>query len=401
MDPFAQSRRLVVDLSRLLPGGLCTQVMADLGADVVKVEMPGVGDHLRTRAPYVGPQDSDTASASFIGLNRNKRSLAIDLKAGEGRDALRTVIAGADVVVESFRPGVMDRLGLGYEELRNENPRLVMCSISGWGNVGTYSSRPGHDINYLAEAGLLSATGEVHEVPRLSASQIADFAVGLYGAIGILAALNERERSGTGQHVQVAAAQAALLSNVLAVSEVLATGMATSADEGRLSGGLVCYNIYRCLDGWVTLGALEQKFWSAWCHGVGRPDLLERRLDPTGSETHRKVREIMGGRTTADWERFASEVEACVSVVKGAPVALSSPLIRQAGIIGLFHQPGIPTPIETLLTPVHFSRTDVGGVRLPAPHLGQHSREVLTEAGLSDEQVADLLTRGVITEPEP
>ena len=273
----------VLDLTRLLPGGFCTLLLADFGADVLKVEDTGMGDYVRWAPPhYEGAEDS-AKSSLFLALNRNKRSIRINLKEERGREVLLRLVKEYDVVIESFRPGVMDRLGVGYERLREENPRVIYCAITGYGQDGPYRDRSGHDMNYLGLIGLLGLTGEQDGPPIQSAGQIADLGGGaLMAAFGVLAALHERERSGEGQLVDVSMADGALAWLAMVAGRYFADGQVPKRGELDLAGRFVCYRPYACKDGWVTLGALEPKFFQAWCRGVGREDLIEKQFEPPG-----------------------------------------------------------------------------------------------------------------------
>ena len=266
----------VLDLSRLLPGGFCSLLLADMGADVVKVEDTAAGDYLRWAEPRHEGADPTAGGAMFLALNRGKRSLRIDLKTPQGVDVLLRLARDADVLLESFRPGVLDRLGAGHARLREENPRLVVCAITGYGQDGPFAGRAGHDIDYLARAGLLGLTGAADGPPVQAAGQIADVGGGaLMAAFGILAALRERDRSGEGQVVDVSMTDGALSWLAMDAARVLAGAAPPARGRQELAGGLLCYRPYRCADGWVALGALEPKFWRAWCEGVGREDLVE------------------------------------------------------------------------------------------------------------------------------
>ena len=360
----------VLDLTRLLPGGLCTLVLADLGADVVKVEAPPAGDHARAREPMRPSSDPSTASMTFVGLNRDKRSVVLDLKSPEGHAAVLELAAGADVVVESFRPGVLSRLRIGYDDLRAVQPRIVVCSISGWGQTGPDAQRAGHDINYLAAMGLLSFTGSATEEPALGPMQVADSSGGLLAAVSVLAALRERDRSGEGQWVDVSMAHGSLLMAAMTVASTLGTGRAAPRQEGLWSGGVVCYQVYRCVDGWVSIGALEEKFWRTWCDAVGRPELRAGRYDPVGSPTHERVAEVFAARSREQWRAFAVEHDCCVAVVDGLAEALAAPGTRARGLVQRIVQPGSPEPVAVLGFPVRFSRTVPAVGTRPAPRLG-------------------------------
>src|SRR2546421_1997256 len=275
----------ILDLSRLLPGGFCTLLLADLGADVLKVEDTGMGDYVRWAPPYHEGAEDSAKSAVFLALNRNKRSIRVNLKEESGKEVLRRLAREHDVLLESFRPGVLDRLGVGYEQLRSENAGLVYCAISGYGQDGPYRDRSGHDMNYLGLVGLLGLTGERDGPPVQAAGQIADVGGGaLMAAFGILAALHERERSGEGQFVDVSMADGALSWLSMVAARYFAEGRVPHRGDLELAGSLVCYRPYACKDGWGTLGALEPKFWQAWCRGGGREDLVGKQFSGPGSD---------------------------------------------------------------------------------------------------------------------
>ena len=269
----------VLDLSRLLPGPVCTLHLADLGADVVKVEDTGAGDYARSLglAPTGdGSAGSDAPSAFFRMVNRNKRSLALDLKASAGRDAFLRLAQRADVIVESFRPGVVDRLGVGYAAVAALNRRIVYCSISGYGQTGPYRDRAGHDINYLGYAGVLDQTGISDGPPALSNLQVADLLGGAMNAsTAILAALFGASRTGNGSHVDVAMTEGSLAHNIFALHAIETLGHVQARGADLLTGGVPCYGVYATQDGrYLAVGALEGKFWRALCEAIDRPDLV-------------------------------------------------------------------------------------------------------------------------------
>ena len=373
----------VLDLSRLLPGGFCSLLLADFGADVIKVEDTGMGDYLRAD------------DAPFLALNRGKRSISIDLKKPAGRDVLLRLARDADVLLESFRPGVMDRLGVGYERLRAENPRLVYCAITGYGQDGPYAGRAGHDMNYLALTGLLHLTGEPDGPPIQAAGQIADLGGGaLMAAFGILAALRERDRSGEGQFVDVSMTDGALSWLAMVAARYLADGQVPRRGRTELAGGLICYRPYRCADGWVTLGALEPKFWRAWCTGVGREDLAEQQFAPVGSDVHREVEALFARRTRAEWQAFNDEHDCCLEPVLGLDEALASELVRARDMIVEVDRPGAG-PARVLGTPVRLSRTPASPPR-PAPAHGGDTDAVLAEAGYAPAAIGALRDAGAV-----
>ena len=390
----------VLDLSRLLPGGFCSLLLADFGADVLKVEDTGLGDYVRWAAPHVEGVPPSAGSALFLALNRNKRSLRVNLKSEPGRELLLRLAREHDVLLESFRPGVMERLGVGYERLHQENPRLVYCAITGYGQDGPYRDRSGHDMNYLGLVGLLGLSGDADGPPTQAAGQIADLGGGaLMAAFGILAALRERERSGQGQLVDVSMADGALSWLGMVAARTFAEGCAPARGGLELAGSLVCYRPYECADGWVTLGALEPKFWRAWCEGVEREDLLERQFDAPGSATHDEVRAIFAGRTREQWQRFASEHDCCLEPVLDLDEALASELVRAREMVVELEQPGATGPVRLLGVPVKLSRTPGQPVRAPGPVLGEHTDAVLAAAGYGPDEIDGLKASGAVAGP--
>ena len=391
----------VLDLSRLLPGGFCSLLLADFGAEVLKVEDTGMGDYIRWSPPYYEGAHESARSALFLSLNRNKRSIRLDLKHERGREALLRLVRDHDVVLESFRPGVPERLGVGYERMREENPGIVYCAISGYGQRSTKRDASGHDMNYLGLVGLLGLTGERGGPPIQSGGQIADIGGGaLMAAFGIMAALRERDGgpagagSGEGQFVDVSMAHGSLAWLAMVAASHFADGAVPHRGDLPLAGALICYRPYECADGWVSLGALEPKFWQAFCRGVGHEDLIDKQFEGPGSGAHAQIVEIFKGRTRADWERFARDHDCCLEPVLELDEALSSQLVREREMVVEIAQPGAEGPVRQLGIPVKLSRTPGAHDRLPGPMLGEHTEEALREAGYSAEEVAGLLESG-------
>jgi len=385
----------VLDLSRLLPGGFCSLLLSDFGADVIKVEDTGMGDYVRWSPPYYEGAEDSAKSALFLALNRGKRSIRLNLKTPEGCEALLRAAREADVLLESFRPGVLARLGVGYEALRAVNPGIVYCAITGYGQDGPNRDRSGHDMNYLGLVGLLGLTGEAGGPPVQSAGQIADLGGGaLMAAFAILAALRERERSGEGQLVDVSMADGALSWLAMVAAGYLANGAAPRRGDLELAGALVCYRPYRCADGWMSLGALEPKFWQAWCRGVGREDLVDQQFARPGSAAHAEVEAIFAERTRDEWRAFASEHDCCLEPVLDLGEALESELVRTRDMVVELDQPGAQRPVRLLGVPVKLSRTPGDATRGPGPALGEHTREVLAGLGYDDEEIAAMLASG-------
>src|SRR3984885_9285881 len=392
----------VLDLTRLLPGGFCSMLLADFGADVIKVEDTGLGDYVRWAPPNYEGAEPSAGSALFLSLNRGKRSVRIDLKSPAGKDVMLRLVRDADVLIESFRPGVMDRLGVGCERLRQENPGLVYCAITGYGQDGPNQARSGHDMNYLGLNGILGLTGEGDGPPVSPSAQIADLGGGAMMAVaGILIALQERTRSGEGQLVDCSMFDGSLSWLAMLAGEALAPGTPPRRGRTTLAGGIVCYRPYRCADGYVTLGALEPKFWSTFCHGVGREDLAERAFDPPGSDTHRALEAGLATRTREQWRAFAAEHDCCLEPVMDLDEALDSELVAAREMVVEVDQPGPERPVRLLGVPFKLSRTPGDPGRAPGPGLGEHTRDVLAEAGFSPEEIDELIAGGAVAGPAP
>jgi alpha-methylacyl-CoA racemase len=391
----------VLDLTRLLPGGFCSLLLADFGAEVLKVEDQGGGDYVRWAPPYYGDdehQQLGTRSALYLALNRGKRSIRIDLKSEAGRDVFLRLARDYDVVLESFRPGVLDRLGTGYERLREVNPGIVYCAITGYGQTGPNTQRAGHDMNYLGLNGLLGLTGEPGGRPIQAAGQIADLGGGaLMAAFGVMAALHERMRSGEGQLVDVSMTDGSLAWLAMEAARYFCDGNVPGRGELMLAGRLVCYLPYEAADGWVTCGALEPKFWTAFCRGVGREDLVDRQFERPGSEAWKEIAEIFRSRTRDEWRAFNDEHDAMIEPVLDLDEALSSELVEAREMVVELDQPHMGQ-VRQLGVPIKLGRTP-GKVEEPAPALGEHTREVLAEVGYGEDEIDALMEDGAVAGP--
>ncbi|MFY1825145.1 CaiB/BaiF CoA transferase family protein [Myxococcus fulvus] len=377
----------VLDLSRLLPGPYATLVLADLGATVVKVEEPEGGDYVRAMPP-----SRDDVGALFYGLNRNKRSLTLNLKTAEGREALKRLARTHDVLVESFRPGVMDKLGVGEAVLRAENPRLIFCSISGYGQTGPDRLKAGHDLNYIARAGLLGYGGEAGGAPAFPGVQMGDIGGGsLFALVGILAALYERERTGLGRFVDVSMTDGSTAFLHMHLAARLFMGeQGAPLERGReaLNGGYACYGLYRTADDrWLAVGALEPKFFSGVCERLERPDLMEDAYAPgeAGARVKAELTRLFASKPLAHWaEKFAGS-DLCVEPVAEGDDVLKDAQLRARGLFVEAEDSRLGK-VTHLLTPLRMGPTPL---REP-PAQGQHSREVLAEAGFTEEEMARL-----------
>lgn len=378
----------VLDLSRLLPGPYASLVLADLGATVDKLEEPDGGDYIRQMPPL-----HEGESALFLGLNRNKRSLTLNLKTPEGRDALKRLVRGYDVLLESFRPGVMDKLGLGSEALRAENPRLVYCSISGYGQTGPDRLKAGHDINYVARAGVLGYGGAAGGAPAFPGVQIGDIGGGsLFALVGILAALHERERTGQGRFVDVSMTEGSMAFLHMHLAARLALGEhGQPLQRGReaLNGGYACYGLYRTKDDrWLSVGSLEPKFFSGLCERLGRMDLLEAGYDLNGGAERVKAElaRLFAEHPLSHWQQVLAGSDLCIEPVLEGDEVLADPQHRARGLFVEVEDAQRGRKVTHLLTPLRMGPTPLR----PPPTLGQHSREILSEAGFSTEEMRRL-----------
>jgi len=395
----------VLDLTRLLPGGFCSQILADFGAEVIKVEDTGPGDYIRYAPPLhevtdpeAGADEGATRSGLYLSLNRNKRSSRLDLKSDAGRAAFHRLVPTADVVLEGFRPGVAGRLGVDYETLSEINPGLVYCSISGYGQDGPSRGRAGHDLNYLAATGLLAMTGQADGPPIQPAGQIGDLGGGaMNAAVGILLALFERQRSGEGQAVDISMTDGAFAWLAMAAGATLADGQSPRRGEVLLGGGVLCYLTYEAADGWVSCGALEPKFWHAFCHGTGHPELIEVQFERPGGEAWEKVAAVFRERTRAEWKAFNDEHDCCVEPILELDEALESELFEARGMIAEFEQPGVGR-VRQIGSPLKLSRTPAAEPSA-APGIGADTREVLAAAGFDEAEIAALFESGAAAGP--
>ncbi len=378
----------VLDLSRLLPGPYCSMLLLHLGAEVIKVEDPERGDYTRQMPPFVGQE-----SVYFLALNRGKRSFAVNLKTDEGRKAFLRLAETADVVLEGFRPGTADRLGVGYQAVSAVNPRIVYCSISGYGQDGPYRLRAGHDVNYIALGGLLGLTGMAGGPPVIPAVQIGDLTGGTFAALAIVAALLARERTGRGQYLDVA-----MLDTVVAWLPMLVAWQAGGgrAERGRLplSGGFPCYQVYETRDGgFMSLGALEPHFWANFCRVVGREDLIPHQFD----EAHiPDVQAIFQSRSRDEWVEVLAGLDVCCEPVKSLDEALND---LQVGHRGMVRE--VPHPAGKRLPQLGSPLRLEGAERVcqrPAPRLGEHTAELLRGLGYADQEIATLQAQGVVVQ---
>jgi crotonobetainyl-CoA:carnitine CoA-transferase CaiB-like acyl-CoA transferase len=377
----------VLDLSRLLPGPLCSMILADLGAEVIKIEAPELGDYLRWDAPRVTP----TQGVHFAALNRNKRSAVLDLKSDGGRAVFLRLVQGADVVIEGFRPSRLEQLGVGYAVLSATNPRLIYCAISGYGQTGPDSERAGHDLNFLARAGLLDLCGSLPPV------QIADIAGAYLAAIGVLAAVAGRAASGRGQLVDVSLLDAVWPFLLPLLPPYWLDGRVPRRGALTLGGAWPCYNVYECADGRaVALGALEPGFWRAFLERIERLDLLDggQVAGPAAEPVFAALRALFKTRPRADWLALFADLDVCFEPVLTFEEAASDPQARARGLRLDVEQPGAGR-IGGIGLPLRLSAIEQPRAE-PSPEFGADTAAVLREAGYADDEIARLGAQGAI-----
>lgn len=394
----------VLELSRVGPGEFCTMILADMGAQVIKIEAP-----LSAMPAGFGgspaPEETRKLVASYI--NRNKKSLTLNLKDPSGQKILQELAKGADVLVEGFRPGVMKRLGGDYETLRDVNPRLIYCSLSGFGQDGPYRDLPAHDINYLALAGVLNLIGEPDRPPAIPLNLIADYAgASLHGVIGILLALWARQHTGKGQHVDISYLDTtiALLAASPPIADYLTEGVVPARGKGFFSGQYAYYSTYETKDDkLISIGCTEPWLWDNFCDAIQRPDLKALGLKPgdfsqPAGEDHRKGKAELAAlfrtKTRDEWFEFLSRFDVCVGKVYEVEEVFADPQVRHRKMATEVDHPqaGKVTQIGVALK---LSETP-GSIRSFAPYLGQHTEEVLEELGYSPQDIAQLREKQVI-----
>ena len=371
----------ILDLTRLLPGATATMMLADLGADVIKVEDPNGGDYIRWAAPEI-----DGQSVFFHMNNRGKRAIIINLKLPEGQQTLHRLAKQADVLIESFRPGVMARLNCDYETLQKINPGLVYCALSGWGATGPKAQTAHHDLNYVSAAGLTGAM----QTPQVMGGQFADIGGAYIAVAGILAALLRRERAGEGAFVDASLAESCLPFALYNWTEALATGSRPGA--GDLSGGQACYRVYITRDDRaLSLAALEPRFWENFCRAVDREDLITDYLAPERQPA--LIDELTGifrEKTLDEWRAALDGVDCCFAPVTPPDRVATDPQFVSRGMLGQFEDGAV-----WMRSPVRLTHSDPE-ILNNAPDYGEHTREVLLSAGFTGEEISDLVEIGAV-----
>ncbi len=367
----------VLDFTRQIPGPLCALMLSDLGAEVIKVEAPG-GEIGRLMPPL-----KENQSIPFLQLNRNKRSLMLDLRKEEARSIIKRLLKTSDVLVESFRPGIMKRFGLDYENVRDEFTHLIYCSISGYGQTGTHAQKPGHDLNYISVAGIIASQEKQSIIPPV---QIADTMGAFQASTAILAALLQRGRTGKGQFLDISLLDGAFFTVIL-LAGIQMSGLEAKSEQ-YLTGRLACYNIYETLDGrFLTLALLEPKFWNHFCAKAELPELADRQFQPNQNELIETISKRLATKTLTDWIEYFSTEDVCIAPVQSVSEALQSESAKQ------------------LLIPVEYPSGSLLQMRTPfvdkvpgrkAPDAGEHTVEILEEAGFSRQEIEEFGRQGIL-----
>lgn len=363
----------ILDLSTLLPGPMCSLFLADLGAGVIKVESLS-GDQMR----YL--ESIKNKSPYFSALNRNKRSIALNLKTAEGKSIFMKLAKDADVIIESFRPGKVDALGIGYNNIKKINPRIVYCSITGYGQQGAYKDKAGHDLNYASLSGMLNVMSNKPFVPGV---QIADISSAFIAAFSIVVALFYREKNGKGNYIDVSITNSAL--SVIGIH--IAQRSISKNPSTVLSGTKPCYNVYKTKDNkFVSLGAIEKKFWQSFCNATNRKDFLQKQFDVG---VMRDMKRLFKSKTTSEWLKLNKKYDFCCEPVRKINDVLSDAYLKNKKILiqidGLV-QVAMPT-IFSSVTTLKYSKS---------PMLGEHTREILSNIGYSEGSIAKLRKKGVL-----
>lgn len=374
----------ILDLTRLLPGPMCTLHLADMGADVLKIEETSVGDYAR----FIPPMQNKN-SFFFNAVNRNKRSVAIDLTKEEGRNIFYKLSETANVVIESFRPGVVNKLGIDYETLKKINPKLIYCSITGYGQTGPYRDKAGHDINYCAYTGVLDRKGEFPFIPNF---QIADIVGGaLNAAMGILAALVQQKMTGEGQYIDVSMMDGILAHSTTALAQV------DNGEQSFLTGTLPCYSIYETSDKkFMALGALEFKFWERFCMAVDRSDLVSNHM-VNGTEAKKvfnEVATIFKSNTRQHWTDIFKDIDCCLSPVLSLKESLNNEQVKARNMVEIKKYPDEGDVVQFTL-PLKFSSFEFE-VETQAPLLGEHTEQELLGIGYSKKEIGQLRSDKII-----
>ena len=382
----------VLDLSARMPGPMCTQILADLGADVIKIESPKAPDFFRRFEPQV-----DGSGSLFHVCNRNKKGLTLELRHPRGREIFLHLIKNTDVVVEAFRPGTMERMGISYETLTEANPGLIYCTLTAFGQDGPYRLRPAHDLNLLALSGILDLLGVKDGPPIVPPVQMSGLGGALQGVLGILAAILSRQRDGRGQFIDVSLLDGISAFGALEMSRYMAGHPLPKRGSTEGGGGYACFNVYPTADGrYLSLGCLEPHFWENFCRAVGREALISEQwaAPHRQDEMISEIQSILNTRTLEEWLGLFDPEKICIAPVNTFEEALQDPHICEQGtwFRGTLST-GKSVPQSAL--PVRFGKSRPGW-RTPPPGLGEHNRQILDELGIGEDEFQELKAAGII-----
>lgn len=384
----------VLDLSTMLPGPFCTMILADFGAEVIKVEAVKGGDLFRGGVPKI----EDTGGA-FFQVNRNKKSITLNLKSDEGKEIFYKLAKDADVVIEQYRPGVVKKLGVDYETIRAINPKIVYCSLSGYGQTGPYRLLSGHDLNYISYAGILGLTARKGQTPTIPGVQIADIGGGaLYAAIGILLALMGVKQNGVGQYVDTSMMDGAISWLPVLATDYFVKGTSPKPAEGILIGQNACYEVYETGDGrYISIGAIEPHLWANFCDKIGKEEfkLWQRDLSKQ-DEMFAYLREMFKSRTQAEWIEFLAGVDCCWAPVLDLAEVFSDPHALARDMVFEMEDPqGKYGRVKEIGSAIKLSETPARRELFP-PRKGEHNSEYLKAVGYTEEEISAFIEKGVI-----
>lgn len=372
----------VLDLSRLLPGPLCTLYLADMGVDVLKIEDTDKGDYSR----FIPPLQKINSSL-FLAINRNKSSITLDLTKEEGKKIFLKLAKSSDVIVESFRPGVVKKLGINYEIIKKENPKIIYCSISGYGQTGPYSKKAGHDLNFCSYSGIIKKSSQKREKPSIPRFQIADIVGGTFNALtGILAALVYQKITGCGQYIDVSMMDGTLANYVTGLSNV-----------NLLSGTTPYYNLYETSDKrYLALAAIELKFWECFCEAINRDDLIPYHIvsGKKGEKIYKELSLIFKTKTLKEWINYFKNIDCCISPVLTVQESINNEQVRARNMVITKKHP-IEGNVTQFSLPLKFSNFEFK-VRKSAPMHGEHTKEILSSLGYSKKEIKNLKMKKVI-----
>jgi len=381
----------ILDLSRLMPFEYSTLLLADFGAEVLKVEEPKIGDYMRWMAPKLKKE-----SSVFCMCNRNKKSMTLNLKSEEGKGIIRKLVKEYDVLFESFRPGVMKKLGLDYDSLREINPRLIFCSATGYGQDGPYKDRPGHDINYIALTGILEATGKHTGAPVIPGITISDMTIGIFSAFAMLVGIMARNRTGVGQYIDMSMVDCMVSYNMLGIASYISKKFFGSSSLD-VTGETVCFNVFKTKDGkFLSFGNLEERFWMNFLKLIGREDLKEYQftLGEKRDQVMDELQNVFKTKTREEWLTLLEGQDICYAPVNTIEDLFADPHIKHRQMFFEMEHP-VEGKVMQIKSPFIFSETPVE-TRTPSPSLGEHTEKILKEFGYNDEEINELRERRVI-----